>query len=157
MDKAKNILDQILKVVSVVLFIAMVLLTTYQVIARYVFKSPSSISEVLTRYAFVWLIIVSATYVFGQRDHIAITFLRDKFKGMGRKIIDVAIECVIIIFSATIMVYGGFTVTRMNMLQYDSMLNIPTGIVYSIIPVCGVLIILYSIYNIIQSVKTKAE
>lgn len=157
MDKAKNILDQILKVVSVVLFIAMVLLTTYQVIARYVFKSPSSISEVLTRYAFVWLIIVSATYVFGQRDHIAITFLRDKFKGMGRKIIDVAIECVIIIFSATIMVYGGFTVTQMNMLQYDSMLNIPTGIVYSIIPICGVLIILYSIYNIIQSVKTKAE
>ena len=157
MDKAKNILDQILKVVSVVLFIAMVLLTTYQVIARYIFKSPSSISEVLTRYAFVWLIIVSATYVFGQRDHIAITFLRDKFKGMGRKIIDVAIECVIIIFSVTIMVYGGFTVTRMNMLQYDSMLNIPTGIVYSIIPICGVLIILYSIYNIIQSVKTKAE
>lgn len=157
MDKAKNILDQILKVVSVVLFIAMVFLTTYQVIARYIFKSPSSISEVLTRYAFVWLIIVSATYVFGQRDHIAITFLRDKFKGMGRKIIDVAIECVIIIFSATIMVYGGFTVTRMNMLQYDSMLNIPTGIVYSIIPICGVLIILYSIYNIIQSVKTKAE
>lgn len=157
MDKAKNILDQILKVVSVVLFIAMVLLTTYQVIARYVFKSPSSISEVLTRYAFVWLIIVSATYVFGQRDHIAITFLRDKFKGMGRKIIDVAIECVIIIFSATIMVYGGFSVTQMNMLQYDSMLNIPTGIVYSIIPICGVLIILYSIYNIIQSVKTKAE
>lgn len=157
MNKAKNILDQILKVVSVVLFIAMVLLTTYQVIARYIFKSPSSISEVLTRYAFVWLIIVSATYVFGQRDHIAITFLRDKFKGVGRKIIDVAIECVIIIFSATIMVYGGFTVTQMNMLQYDSMLNIPTGIVYSIIPICGVLIILYSIYNIIQSVKTKAE
>ena len=157
MNKAKNVLNQILKVVSVVLFIAMVLLTTYQVIARYIFKSPSSISEVLTRYAFVWLIIVSATYVFGQRDHIAITFLRDKFKGISRKIIDVAIECVIIIFSATIMVYGGFTVTQMNMLQYDSMLNIPTGIVYSIIPICGVLIILYSIYNIIQSVKTKAE
>lgn len=157
MNKAKNILDQILKVVSVVLFIAMVLLTTYQVIARYIFKSPSSISEVLTRYAFVWLIIVSATYVFGQRDHIAITFLRDKFKGVSRKIIDVVIECVIIIFSATIMVYGGFTVTQMNMLQYDSMLNIPTGIVYSIIPICGVLIILYSIYNIIQSVNSKAE
>ena len=157
MNKAKNILDQILKVISVVLFIAMVLLTTYQVIARYIFKSPSSISEVLTRYAFVWLIIVSATYVFGQRDHIAITFLRDKFKGAGRKILDVVIECVIIIFSATIMVYGGFTVTQMNMLQYDSMLNIPTGIVYSIIPICGVLIILYSIYNIIQSVNSKAE
>ena len=154
MEKVKNILDRLLKVVSVVLFISMVLLTTYQVISRYIFKSPSSISETLTRYEFVWLIIVSATYVFG---HIAITFLRDKFKGIGRKIVDIAIEGVVIIFSAAIMVYGGFTVTQMNMLQYDSMLNIPTGIIYSIIPVCGVLIIYYSIYNIIQIISQKAE
>lgn len=157
MEKAKSVLDQILKVVSVVLFISMVLLTTYQVIARYIFKSPSSISEVLTRYAFVWLILVSATYVFGQRDHIAINFLKDKVKGVGSKIINVLIECVTIIFSATIMIYGGFTVAQMNMLQYDSMLNIPTGIVYSIIPICGVLIILYSIYNIIHIINSKAE
>ena len=152
MNRAKNILDQILKVVSVILFIAMVLLTTYQVIARYIF-----ISEVITRYAFVWLILVSATYVFGQRDHIAITFLRDKFSGIARKGVDIAIECVIILFSATIMLYGGFTVTQMNMLQYDSMLNIPTGFVYCMIPICGVLTILYSIYNIILEIRSKEE
>lgn len=157
MNRAKNILDRLLKVVSVILFIAMVLLTTYQVIARYIFKSPSSISEVLTRYAFVWLILVSATYVFGQRDHIAITFLRDKFSGIARKGVDIAIEGVIILFSATIMVYGGFTVTQMNMLQYDSMLNIPTGFVYCMIPICGVLTILYSIYNIILEIRSKEE
>ncbi len=157
MEKVKKSLDKLLSTICVVLFIVMVVLTTFQVITRYVFNSPSSISEVLTRYSFVWLIILSATYVFGQRDHICISFLKDKFTGKAKKIIDIVIECVVIIFALLIMVYGGFVVTQMNMLQYDSMLKIPTGYIYSVIPICGVLIILYSIYNIIQTVKTKEE
>lgn len=153
MEKVKNILDKILSTVCVVVFIAMVLLTTYQVVTRYVFKSPSSISETLTRYLFVWLIILSATYVFGQRDHIAITALSSKFKGNVKKVVSIFGECVIIVFAVTIMIYGGAVITRMNMLQYDSILNIPTGIIYSVIPICGVLMIFYSIINIIKYAK----
>ncbi len=153
MEKVKNVLDKILSTVCVVVFIAMVLLTTYQVVTRYVFKSPSSISETLTRYLFVWLIILSATYVFGQRDHIVISALSGKFKGTLKKVVDIFGECVIIVFAVTIMIYGGAVITRMNMLQYDSILNIPTGIIYSVIPVCGVLMIFYSIINIIKYAK----
>lgn len=153
MEKIKKVLDKILSTVCVVVFIAMVLLTTYQVITRYVFKSPSSISETLTRYLFVWLIILSATYVFGQRDHIVITALKDKFQGGLKKVVNIFGECVVIVFAVTIMIYGGAVITRMNMLQYDSILNIPTGVIYSVIPICGVLIIFYSIINIIKYAK----
>lgn len=153
MEKIKKVLDKILSTVCVVVFIAMVLLTTYQVITRYVFKSPSSISETLTRYLFVWLIILSATYVFGQRDHIVITALKDKFQGGLKKAVNIFGECVVIVFAVTIMIYGGAVITRMNMLQYDSILNIPTGVIYSVIPICGVLIIFYSIINIIKYAK----
>lgn len=153
MEKIKNTLDKILSTVCVVIFIAMVLLTAYQVITRYVFKSPSSISETLTRYLFVWLILLSATYVFGQRDHIVITALKNKFTGSVKKATDIFGECVIIVFAVTILIYGGFVITRMNMLQFDSILNIPTGIIYSVIPICGVLIIFYSIFNIIKYAK----
>ena len=54
-----------------------------------------------------------------------------------------------------ILVYGGSVITTMNMLQYDSILKIPTGTIYSIIPVCGVLIIFYSIYNLIVELNKK--
>ena len=63
MKAIKNILDKITAVSSIVVFIAMVLMVTYQVIARYFFASPSSVTEALTRYSFVWLIIISATYM----------------------------------------------------------------------------------------------
>lgn len=153
MESLKNVLDKILSTVCVIIFIAMVLLTTYQVMVRYIFKSPSSISETLTRYLFVWLIILSATYVFGQRDHICITALKSTFSKEGQKIASIFSECVIIIFSVLIMIYGGGVITKMNMLQYDSILNIPVGMIYSVIPICGVLIIFYSIINIIKYTK----
>ena len=154
MKTLKQGLDRFLATVCIIDFIGMVLLTVYQVIMRYVFKS--SVSEVLARYCFVWLILLSATYVFGQRDHICITFLKDKLTGSARRTLDIINEIVIIIFSGTILVYGGIVITTMNMLQYDSILKIPTGTVYSIIPVCGVLIIFYSLYNL-REIFTKKE
>lgn len=150
MESVKNILDKILTTICVIVFIAMVILTTYQVTVRYVFKSPSSISETLTRYLFVWLIILSATYVFGQRDHICITALKSTFSKQAQKIVNIFSECVIILFSVLIMIYGGGVITKMNMLQFDSILNIPVGVIYSVIPICGVLIIFYSIINIMK-------
>lgn len=153
MKNFKSGLDKLLEILCIADFIVMVCLTLFQVVMRYVFRSPSSVSEVLARYCFVWLILLSATYVFGQRDHICISFLKDKMTGKVREAMDVLTECVIIVFSASILVYGGAVITNMNMLQYDSILKVPTGMIYSVIPVCGVLIIFYSIYNLSVCLK----
>ena len=157
MKTLKNILDKVTSIASIIVFIAMVLMVTYQVIARYFFASPSSITEALTRYSFVWLIIISATYMFGQREHINIAVLKDKLPGKAKTVVNIIIECVTIVFAGLIMVFGGFKITQMNFVQYDSILHIPTGIIYSIIPICGVIIIFYSIYNIGLELKKKAE
>lgn len=156
MKAIKNILDKITAVSSIVVFIAMVLMVTYQVIARYFFASPSSVTEALTRYSFVWLIIISATYMFGQREHICISVVRDKLPVKAKEIVNILIEIVTIIFAGLVMIFGGFTISKMNLLQIDSILNIPTGIIYSIIPICGVIIVFYSIYNIMLELKKEA-
>ena len=155
MKAVKNVLDKITSVSSIIVFILMVLMVTYQVIARYFFSSPSSITEALTRYSFVWLIIISATYMFGQREHIYISVIKDKLSEGAKIVVNVLIECVTIVFALLVMVYGGFTITKMNLLQIDSILNIPTGVIYSIIPVCGVIIVFYSIYNILLEIKDR--
>lgn len=155
MKTLKNILDKITSAASVIIFIAMVLMVTYQVVARYIFASPSSVTEALTRYAFVWLILISATYIFGQREHICISVVKDKLPAGAKKFVNILIECITIIFAALVMVYGGFIISNMNMLQFDSILGIPTGAIYSIIPICGIIIVFYSIYNIYLEVKNN--
>ena len=105
MTAAKKVLDKITSYSSVVIFIAMVLMVTYQVIARYFFKSPSSVTEVLTRYCFVWLIIISATYMFGQREHINISVIKDKLPKTPKMIVSIIIELVTICFAGLVMVF----------------------------------------------------
>ena len=99
MKTVKNILDKITSYASVFIFIMMVLMVTYQVVARYIFSAPSSVTEILTRYAFVWLIIISATYMFGQREHINIGVVKDKLPGKAKTVVNIIIECVTIAFS----------------------------------------------------------
>ena len=112
MKTVKNILDKITSYASVFIFIMMVLMVTYQVIARYIFSAPSSVTEILTRYAFVWLIIISATYMFGQREHINIGVVKDKLPGKAKTVVNIIIECVTIAFSGLVMVFGGFRITH---------------------------------------------
>lgn len=157
MDKFKNTLDRIIGAVSVVIMIVMVLLTLWQVFARYVLNNPSGFSEVLTRFLFVWLVVITATYVFGQKDHMAITYVKDKFSEKNQKILNIAIECITIIFASTVMIYGGSIITKMQMSQTDATLLIPTGYIYSIIPICGVVIVIYCILNILEYINIKKK
>ena len=93
-----------------------------------------------------------------DRENISnIAVLKDKLPGKAKTVVNIIIECVTIVFAGLIMVFGGFKITQMNFVQYDSILHIPTGIIYSIIPICGVIIIFYSIYNIGLELKKKAE
>lgn len=149
MKNLKKIVDKILAFICIAVFSIMVIATTYQVVVRYIFKNPSAYSETVTRYLFVWLIVYSAAYVFGKKEHIYIGVLKHKVSGKNQKLLSLFTEIIIIIFALLVMIYGGLKITHMNMLQYDSILNIPTGYVYSCIPISGLLIIFYSIYNIV--------
>lgn len=160
MSKFKNMLDRAVEWFSVLLISVMVLLVSWQVFARYILNNPSSFSETLTRYLFVWLVITTATYAFGKRDHMCISYLKDKLPKKAKAVTDILIELLTVLFSSTIMVYGGFMITRMQMVQLDSNLHIPVGVIYSIIPICGVVILFYGICNIeeeIRRIKTWAK
>ena len=154
MNKLRNVINKGVEYVSIFLIVVMVLLVLWQVIARYILNSPSSFSEALTRYRFVWLVLVTSTYAFGCREHMRIEVLLSSMSEHIRKYVNIGIEIVTIIFSACIMTFGGSVITRMQMVQTDSSLHIPMGVIYSIIPVCGVIIIFYCICNIMDECKS---
>ena len=153
LNTIKKGINKGVEVFSIVIITVMVLLVLWQVIARYILNQPSSFSEALTRYLFIWLVVVTATYAFGSRDHMCITFLNDKLKGMAHTVVNIIIELLTIIFAGLVMVFGGAIITKMQMVQLDSSLHIPTGILYAVIPVCGIVTIFYCICNILDELK----
>lgn len=148
MNKLRSGLDKVTELSSIIIFAVMVLLVAFQVFVRYVLNNPSAFSEALTRYLFVWLVLVTATYAFGKREHMCISFLKEKAPMHMQHKINMAIEALSMVFAGLVMVYGGIRIAAMQMVQLDSVLKIPTGLIYSIIPICGVGIVCYSLCNI---------
>lgn len=160
MKTAKQLLNKVVECFCIFLITVMVLLVAWQIFVRYVLNNPSSISETLTRYMFVWLVTVTATYAFGSRDHMCISYLKDKLDSHIKPLVNIVIELLNIFFAGAVMVYGGARITHLQMVQLDANLHIPTGIIYCIIPICGVIIIFYAICNLMDDwnmLKTKKE
>lgn len=157
MKTLRNAINKAVKVFSVLLVAVMVLLVLWQVIARYLLNNPSTFTEALTRYLFVWLVLVSATYAFGGRDHMCISVLNARLKGSAKAAVNILIELLTILFAACVMTFGGSVIARMQMVSMDSSLHIPMGIVYSIIPICGVLTVFYCLCNIADELGRVKE
>ena len=155
MRQLRKLLDKVLNVLAGVSFIAMVLLTCWQVFTRYVLSNPSSWSEELVGYLFAWMSLFGAALVTGERGHMNIPILVEKSKPAVQKVLGIFAEIIACIFAIVILVYGGVQITSLAMGQMTSSLGVPIGVFYVVMPVCGVLIALYTVINIIELATGK--
>lgn len=149
MKALRNLLNTILNVLAGLSLTIMVVLTTYQVITRYVFNAPSTWSEELVGYLFAWSTMFGAAIVSGERGHMNIPILVDKFNPPMRKALHIFAEVIALLFSASILVLGGFQVSSLAMGQMTSSLGVAIGTFYWVMPVCGVVMTLFAVLNII--------
>lgn len=152
MRRLRKYLDYALHALAGGSFLAMVLLTCWQVFTRYVFKNPSSWSEEMVSYLFAWMALLGASIVVGERGHMNIPIVVERFGKKARMTFAIFGELVAFVFAGAILVYGGIRITSLAMGQMTSSLGVPIGIFYVVLPVCGVINIFYTIINIEQIV-----
>ena len=150
LHKIRKARNTVVSTICIVLFAVMVVVGTYQIITRFVFNNPSTISEELLTYTFAWMAIFSSAYVFGKRDHMRMTFIADKLPKEQRKILEIVIELLIIAFAVIVLIYGGFTIMGLTMTQKTASLGVMMGVVYAVVPICGILIAIYGVLNVID-------
>ena len=150
LHKIRKAMNTVVSTICIVLFAVMVVVGTYQIITRFVFNNPSTISEELLTYTFAWMAIFSSAYVFGKRDHMRMTFIADKLPKEQRKILEIVIELLIIAFAVIVLIYGGFTIMGLTMTQKTASLGVMMGVIYAVVPICGILIAIYGVLNVID-------
>lgn len=153
LNKIRKVIDTVLSSACAVIFAAMVVIGTYQIVTRFIFKSPSTVSEELLTYSFTWMALLSSAYVFGKRDHMRMGFMADKASPGGQKALSILGEVLILLLASSVMVYGGVTITKLTMTQSTASLGIPMGVVYTIIPISGLLIVFYAVLNIVDLIS----
>ena len=63
---------------GVCFLVAVVLLNTYEVIARYVFASPSAIMDEIMTYANIGIVFLALAYVWRNGGHISVGIVPDR-------------------------------------------------------------------------------
>ena len=158
MKALRNLLNTVLNLLAGLSLAVMVILTTYQVITRYVFNAPSTWSEELVGYMFGWATMFGAAICTGERAHMNIPIVVDMLKEGPKKVLLIFGEIIALLFSAIILVYGGFTVSSLAMGQQTSSLwGLAVGTFYWVMPICGVLMVIYSALNIVAIAKGESE
>ncbi|MBQ2402275.1 MAG: TRAP transporter small permease [Lachnospiraceae bacterium] len=156
MSRIRDYLNRGLYVLAGGSFVLMTLLTCWQVFTRYILGRPSSWSEELVSYLFAWMALFGASLVVGERGHMNIPLLVEKSSPNVRKGLSILAEMIAALFAGIILVFGGIQITDLAMAQMTSALGVPVGLFYIVLPLSGILNIVYCILNIVQ-IMTAAE
>ena len=155
MERVTRILDKALAVFLIFLMSMMVLTVTWQVISRFIVKSPSSFTEELARFLLIWIGLLGASYALRTKAHLGIDILPKYLKCLQRKLLLLLIYLLIIAFSLFVMVIGGFRLVDLTFTldQTSAAMGIRMGYVYSVLPLSGLIMIYYSVVAMIEIVK----
>lgn len=148
MIRLRKLLDRGIETFGCALLLVMVAIACWQVISRYIFNSPSTFYEEFLRFALVWMSVIGLAYVAGKHQHISLTLLLDKSPVQLARLWDIVIQIVFILFAIYILIIGGWHVSSNAMLQISPALHISMGKVYYVLPIGGILTIIYCVLNI---------
>ena len=155
----KRAVDFVLKWFCIILLAVMTVLVIYQVFARQVLNAPNPITEITSQYMFVWLVMLGGAYMFGLREHLSVTLLKDKFSPFVNMLVEILVHASLFAFAAAVSVSGGLRHAITQMGTLDAALQIPFGVINIVVPISGGIIMFYSVYNVclaISEFKTAA-
>ena len=153
-------LDVVLEKILIVLMVLMVVDVVWQVASRLLSKylagiidlAPSTFTDEIAGFLLIWLGLLGAAYATGKGQHLAIELLPNKLSPPKKKKLDIFINLLMVVFAISVMVIGGSHLVYLTFLleQRSASLGIPLGYIYTCVPLSGLFITFYSLYNIKQ-------
>ena len=142
-----HILNKILAGCCCIILAIMVFCVTWQVIARFIFNAPSTVLDEFTQILFMWMILLGGVYTAGLKKPPAASVLT----------LDSFIQIIITVFAVIFMIYGGNIVVEkaQHVGQISPVLKWPMDKVYWVMPVSGLILVWYSVMNIIDNYRKR--
>ena len=142
--------DKILGILLVMIMGVMVVNVLWQVCSRFLLGSPSSFTEELARYLMIWVGIMGAAFVSGKQMHVAIEALPSRLSPKSQRWLRAIVYILILLFALFAMVLGGSRLVYISYLlgQKSPALQIPLALVYTVIPISGLLIVYYKLHDL---------
>ncbi|MBN2102566.1 TRAP transporter small permease [bacterium] len=159
MLKFIDIVNKVVSKILIVLMAAIVLDVTWQVVTRFILRNPSSFTEELAGFLLIWIGLLGASHALYTKSHLGIDILTYKLTGVKRQIVEMAVNAFVFLFALFVMVIGGLKLVNLTLRlnQISPGIKIPMGYVYTVLPISGILMMLYAFGFILKAIKGADE
>lgn len=146
-------LNKSLEVLLIIIMGLLVLDVLWQVFSRFIMSEPSSFTDELARFLLIWISLLGGAYMLGKRLHLSIDLISNKLSPKTSIWLDSVVQIIILIFVVTVLIVGGSRLVFVTLYleQLSAALNVPLGIVYSVLPLSGIIMIIYCIHFLIDN------
>ncbi|NOI65700.1 MULTISPECIES: TRAP transporter small permease [unclassified Vibrio] len=157
MKKLISVMDKSLSMFCVSLSSFLVICVVWQVFSRYVLNAPSTMTDEVARFLFIWVGLMGAAYTLGKKRHLAIDLISQKMEHNPHKqaVLHIVINLVSLFFAGIIMLYGGgsLMLKTLSTGQVSPALGIEMGLVYAAIPLSGFFMLIYLIEDLLNNIS----
>ena len=130
---------------------SLLLIVGWQVFSRYILSNPSTLTEESSRFLLMWLGLLGGAYTFGQKKHLAIDILTPNLNHKNKKKLQIFILFLISFFALILIIGGiGLSLNAFELNQITPSLALPMGFIYSVVPISGLSILIYSISFLLE-------
>lgn len=157
MDVLHKIVDRfntLMILVGKLLLIAMTVLTCIQVFFRYVLNSSIRWSEEVPLIMMVWFGFISLAIGVKKKLHISIELLFGKMPPKVQFVMLKFVDLSIFAFGVIMIYYGG-KLASITMSSTMPATKMPTGYLYGIVPLSGILVAYYSLISLLGLEKNS--
>lgn len=155
----RRVIDKLLERAVLVVLMVMLLSVVWQVFSRYILQSPSTVTDELSSFGLVWFGLLGAAYASGKHLHLAIDLLPEKLLEKRNRLFNGIVYVAVSVFAFLVMVIGGSRLVQLSFQfeQTSATLEIPTGYIYMVVPLSGIIICYYNIDTLVSMFKQKSH
>ncbi len=141
-------ITRILSIILIFLMAVIVLDVTWQVFTRFILKDPSSFTEELAGFLLIWIGLLGSSYAFYTRAHLGIDILTMRLSAPRKRLAGILVCLIVFFFALFILLIGGLRLVNLTFTlhQISPAIGIPMGYVYLVLPVTGLLMMIYALY-----------
>lgn len=145
-----NKLTGSVNVVLGLLLLAMGLILGANIVLRYVFESPISWSNVITRYAYIYIVLLGTAISYIEGSHAQIDFVYEKVSHRMKAVFDLCHYLIMLFLCTILIIYGIKHVITMWPVHSPVVKIVSMGAVYLSIPISAVIMLVFLIKKILN-------
>lgn len=147
MSKLKSFLKSIDLYISSLCIAAVVLITLFSIVMRYIFGNPIQWTEEINLALVVGFTFLGSAYAFKNNEHISIDLISGRFGKKLDRMFFLIRQIVVLVVVGYVFVYLGLKLSIQAQEKVTTVLNIPYTIIDATVVVGGIIAIIRILYN----------